>query len=159
MHRFFVTSLSIYWAVVFGLGALGVLPHSIGVPIAVPAVLAVGHALVCALFSWNAVAVLVTDPHAGSNTGSVAFACAALMLTLDLMVDAVTASQPLDAGAIQIAALGVTWLVVRGEGGEQKSPSKDYSSLVARRLAVGAAHGTMLTRLSRRGPDAMETDA
>ena len=121
--------------------------------------------LVSVLFLWAALSAWGRASASLSDAGDVAriaVSAAAVMTTVSAVMHMVSGGDPALAGpAMQVAALGATYLVMRFEevAAERKPAEIDYSNIVARRLAAGAAHGSMLTRLSRRGPDALESDA
>lgn len=168
MHRLLITCFSAHWTVVFGLQALAktsaVTDDTIAQSI-VSAGLSLGCMLVSALFFWAALSAWGRASGALSDAGDVAriaVAAAAVMTSLSVAMNMMSGGDPAFAGpAMQVAALGATYLVVRFEevAAERKPAEIDYSNIVARRLAAAAAHGSMLTRLSRRGPDALESDA
>ena len=145
MRTILTTSLSVHWMAVFLLLALAAAPSG-DEPLAVAAALATGHALVAALFLWTAIAAW--GGGRCDEVAGLALGVAALVLAMAAALDGAPGG-----AAMQLAALGVTWLVIRAlAAAESEPPAVDWSGEVARRLALGAAHGSMLSRLSRRGP-------
>lgn len=145
VRKILVASLSVHWMVIFALAAFSAAPEGAG-PLLTPALLATGYGLVATLFLWTAIAA-----WGGSRCDEIAalaVAVAALVLAA-----AVSISGMEGATAMQIAALGATYLVIRAEAQTEPPPATiDWSGEMARRLALGAAHGSMLSRLSQREP-------
>ncbi|TYR33779.1 hypothetical protein FY036_06945 [Mesorhizobium microcysteis] len=167
MHKILITSLSVYWTVVFALAASGAGTLSAaGLEQAGlgDATLAIANALVAALFLWTAIATWARVPGAPSggydDVARVAFTAASLVLSAAALVEGLGGEQVSPMIGIKFAALAASYLVIRMEerAGEQEPAVVDYSYAVARRLAVGAAHGSMLSRLTRRGPDTAENE-
>lgn len=149
MRKILLVSLSVHWTVVFALSAFSAAPAVAG-PLLPAAVLATGHGLAAALFLWTA--LTAWGEGRCDEIAAVAVAVAALALAASVVASG-TVPGIGDVAAMQIAALGATWLVIRAEAQHQPEPPVfDWSGEVARRLALGAAHGSMLSRLSRRGP-------
>ncbi|MEO3385946.1 hypothetical protein [Mesorhizobium sp. CAU 1741] len=164
MNKILITCLTAHWAIVYGLWATqaagladaGDMGTSIGAGFD-----AAAHALVGVLFLWAGVTVWGRGGGDVAEVTALAFAAAAVVLAATTALNAGAEPATLGDTAFQLAALGVTYLVVRDEDARsrEEQPERDYSNEVARRLATGAAHGSMLTRLSRRGPHTLETDA
>lgn len=149
MQRILITSLSVHWTIMFGLAAFQISASATGVLAA--AALAGAHALVAMLFLWLAVSVWGRASGEGDEIARSAFAGAVLVLAAATLAG--DAPLTMAASATQLAALGVTYLIVRDEeaafaGGQPGT--KQLSGAFARRLALAAAHGAMLTRLSKR---------
>lgn len=162
MHRVLVSCLSLYWVVVFAMAAAGLVSVDATAPGPWQVALACGHTLVSALFLWSA---LVAWAWQGDHTGdvedvaSLALAVAAIALAAaTALAGPAAAAQSAATTAIQLAALGATFLVIRGEAGRRSETEPDPSQAVARRLAARAAHGSMLSRLSGRGPNMQGSD-
>lgn len=145
VRKILLVSLSVHWTVVFALSALSAAPAEAG-PLLPAAALAIGYGLAAALFLWAALAAWGGERC--DEIAALAVASAALVLAASVAVSGIAG-----AAAMQVAALGVTWLVIRAEASHEPAPPPaDRSGEVARRLALGAAHGSMLSRLSQRGP-------
>lgn len=162
MQKILITSLAAYWTVVFAVGACGVAGLSAGIhaPDLFATAMAVAQSLVALLFLWTAFAALGHRDEGVDDVARLALSAAVLVSGAVAVEQAVVAgsSTPGAASTMQLAALAATYLVIRAEAAERKPRSVDYSSAVARRLAIGAAHGSMLSRLSRRGPEIVESD-
>lgn len=152
MQRILITSLSVHWTVVFAFAAFqaaGMHPQET----AIAAMLAVAYALAATLFLWLALTAWGRGAGEVDAVAGLALAMAALALAAGLILDWMAGgAPPLMLAATQVAALGVTHLVIRA--GEPSAVTADgtrgLSGAFARRLALSAAHGSMLTRLSRR---------
>ena len=149
MRKILIASLSVHWTVVFALAAFSAAP--VDAAAILPAVgFATAHGLVAALFLWSALAALCDERCDG--IAALAIAVAAPVLAAGIAVSGMQG-----AAAMQMAALAATWLVIRAETPPEPAVRVvDRSGEVARRLAIGAAHGSMLSRLSRRGPTGEE---
>lgn len=145
MRKILITSLSVHWTVVFAHSALTAAPQ-MAAPAAWAAILATGHALVAALFLWTALAAWAGEE--GGDVARLALSVAALVLGVQTILQGQDAM-----AAMSLAALAATYLVVRAEAAaREEQPAVDWSGEVARRLALAAAHGSMLSRLSQRAP-------
>lgn len=164
MQKILVTSLAAYWTVVFALGACGIagLSAAVHAPDMVATAMATAHALVALLFLWTAFAAWGARDDGADDVARLALGMAVLLLAAVGIHEALATDAPMPdpTSAMQLAALAATYLVIRVEEAatEREPPPVDYSSAVARRLAAGAAHGSMLSRLSRRGPEIAESD-
>ncbi len=164
MQKILVTSLAVYWAVLFALGACGIaeLSAATHAPDMVATAMATAHALVALLFLWTGVAAWGARDDGADDVARLALGTAVLLLAAVGVHEALATGTPTpgNASAMQLAALAATYLVIRVEEAarEREAPPADYSSAVARRMAAGAAHGSMLSRLSRRGPEIAESD-
>jgi len=155
MRNVLTICLSGHWAVVFALSAAQAAAgasHSAGL-----AAVATGEMLAATLFSWAAVAAWARRAKVSDDVADIARAAigvGGLMLALGAVVhgrlDGTAAA--LSETAIPLAALGVSFLVMRAEQGRgaEEPAAESESRAQARRLAVAAAHGTLLSRLSRR---------
>ena len=167
MRRILTISLSAHWTAVFAImaakAAMARAPGAEGLAWLVPPALAIGHGVIAALFLWTVVAAIGGRREEGGAAAIArpAFAAATFVLTLGVVAAyAGIGPQSISLAAVQLAALGATYLVVRMEDAEAGRPVEqpDYSHAVARRMAAGAAHSSMLTRLSGRRPNVLETD-
>lgn len=163
MQKILITSLAAYWTIVFAVGAFGAagLSAYVHAPGLLDTALAVGQALVALLFCWTALAASSHTDDATRDVARLAIGAAVLVCAALAAREAAAAGMLVDskAYAMQVAGLAATYLVMHVEAvAERKPRSVDYSNAVARRLAVGAAHGSMLSRLSRRGPEIAESD-
>lgn len=152
MQRILITSLSVHWTIMFALAAFRIGAAAAGAPAA--AALAGAHALVAMLFLWMGVSVWGAAQGGTDRIVRSVIAAAVLVLAIATLAGG-GGDEPLSsaANATQLAALGVTYLVGRAEeaaiAGEQRGTAQ-LSGAFARRLAVAAAHGAMLARLSKR---------
>ena len=163
MQKILITSLAAYWTIVFAVGACGVAGLSAGIhaPDLFDTAMAVAQALVALLFLWTAFAALGHRDEGVDDVARLALSAAVLVSGAVAVEQAVVGgfSTPGAASTMQLAALAATYLVVSVDTATEREPrSVDYSRAVARRLAIGAAHGSMLSRLSRRGPEIVESD-
>lgn len=146
MPKILIISLSTHWAVVFAHCALAAAPQFAAPVVAMAAAQATGHALVAALFLWTALAAWAGED--GEGVARLALSVAALVLGAQTILQGPDAM-----AAIWLAGLAATYLVIRAEtAAREEQPAVDWSGEVARRLALAAAHGSMLSRLSRRAP-------
>lgn len=153
MQRILIISLSVHWTIMFALAAFQVGALEAEAP-AAAAALASAHALAAMLFLWMATAFWSASPGEAGTVARLAFAVAVLVLAAAALAGGLGGRPfPPGATAIQIAALGVTYLVVSveeaGIAGERPGTGQ-LSGAFARRLALAAAHGSMLGRLSKR---------
>ena len=160
MQRILITSLSVHWTIVFALAAFQAGGMQAEAP-ATAALLAIAHALVAILFLWLGTVAWGRKPGETDTVARLAFAVAALVLAAGALVDGLSGQPlPLAMTATQLAVLGVTYLVVGAEDASagRQAGTEELSGAFARRLALAAAHGSMLTRLSRRSART-DTDA
>lgn len=147
--------LSVHWAVMFALSAVqaaGGAGHGFGL-----AMLATGEMLVSVLFAWVALTAWAgrTQPSCDmSDLLRPAVGLAGLVIAFGAVragMDGIAA--PLSATALPMAALGVSYLVMRLEHDREDVPagSEPDSRDAARVRATAAAHGTVLARLARPG--------
>lgn len=161
MSRILIASLALHWTVVFGVQAVGAgEAASLTSDPALPAVAAVAYSLAAAVFLWTALAAWSPEPAGGSGeVARLALVIAVPAIVAGAGAAAISGGRPqMGVLAMQLAALAATYLVIRFEE-EQASmqpSSEDRSGALARRLAVGAAHGSMLSRLAARGPQGVD---
>ena len=152
MQRILITNLSVHWTIVFAFAAF----QAAGIHEQQPvfaATLAVANALAATIFVWMAFTAWGREAVEIEAVARLALSVAALVLAGGLLVEWASGAVPsLMLAATQIAALGVTYLVARADDEPAKiaAGTEDLSGAFARRLALSAAHGSMLTRLSRR---------
>lgn len=168
--------LAIHWAIVFallaaglvfeidgGVGAmlamLGIRPVASGAgePAVIAAVLLAGAFVFAALiFVWACALALVPSKREADDADMLrlAYCAGAGCMTLVMVTSLV---RPLDnvypAVAIQLAALAVSYLVSAAERMQEAfagNPDEDDAEAAARLMALSAAHGAMLARLSGR---------
>jgi len=170
--------LSFHWAVVFAALAYGSIAHtggafggllgSLGIA-AIPAdatgwfvvlsvLLAGSFVFAAMLFGWSALIDLA--PHLGADDADnldlsrIAYCAAVSSLTVLLVIClARGGTVPYVALAAQLAALGASYLVVIAERlalALAKPPEVDEVKAAARLMALDAAHGAMLSRISGR---------
>lgn len=173
MRHFLTSLLALHWAVAFALltvacmigqrpdaslamALLGVSAEPAGALQGAPlaAFLSVAFAMVALLFAWMLVAALVAEDADGEPIARRAFAGAAGVLSLVLIVGAAEgASGALPAVAVTLAALMGSYLAVRAEHravAERQPAEGDDVRSAARMMAAEAAHNSMLTRLTGR---------
>lgn len=163
MSRIVTAILSFHWAIVFTLVAVGRLggyghlatwPGS-DAPLAdslVALATAGGYGLVAILFLWTTLSALAGRHEADETTqvARLAFCGAVLALTAALMGEGPsTSADRMAPFAVQLAALLCTYLVIRADvreaAGEKRHEGLHIRrSAAARRMALGAAHRTML---------------
>ncbi len=123
------------------------------------ALLGAGLGLVAATFLWLVVAALAGDrrfPGAIEDVAGLAFGTAIVMVTIVFLV---AAPYPLvgllPPATVLAAALAASYAAVQAERRAIKlhRPDRDVSQSKARTMAVGAAHLSMLSRVSGRGTD------
>jgi hypothetical protein len=113
-------------------------------------------AAVCAvLFFWAFVTSVLGDPEAeGSDVVAIAFASAALLVCLLMICGSVTFVAGLyPAVAVHLAALLASYLAIQAErfaAVRSAAPGENDIRAAARVMALGAAHVSMLSRLSGR---------
>lgn len=163
----------VYWMAAFALMAAQAVSHPAGLdlfpgsgvaPIVLEAGKAMNHGvstalsiafgLVATLFLWTLLtAVLASEDYPGGydEVASIAFGGAVLMVTVALVVTALRGEGGVQgAGAFQLAALMASYVAVIAERrafAAPKASEEDTLRATARRMALGAAHSSMLTRL------------
>lgn len=160
MKTILIASLCAFWAATYSVGC----GRAIGIGAVDGAVetgaLAIAQALVAVLFVWCGVCAVLGQRSARGDVLDVArLAFAGATVVSAAMV--VSGVGPISTGSLtaQLAALGVTYLVVRAEAAALGVPQQaTQPGDTARLLALGAVHGTLLARRSRRGVTA-ENDA
>lgn len=118
---------------------------------------AIAFGLVGTLFLWAFLtAVLGSGDYPGGyeEVASVAFGGAIVLVTVALIISAARLGAAVEgASAFQLAALTASYAAVIAERrilGASKAPAADDFRDTARRMALGAAHSSMLNRLVRR---------
>jgi hypothetical protein len=167
MQRVLTISFSACWSVVFGVTAAGIaaapfvtedvgLVAHWGLPIV--------HAIAALLFLWAAASACLkqaSDSGESLEIARSATTCGVVALILVMLSGASGhAQQPILLACVQLAGLGATYLVIRQEEAEPMRPADEPDgSHSAHRLALVAAHDSMLTRLSGRDRHCNGTDA
>lgn len=159
MKTILIASLCAFWAVTFSLACM----RAIGVGVEAGAVeigaLAVILALVAMLFVWCAVCTVFGERRsAGEVQNLVRLAVAGAVIAFAAMAVVGESAISGESVAAQFAALGITYLVMKAEAVREAKPQAAEAGDPIRRMARGAARGTVLSRLSRRGVTA-ENDA
>ncbi|TKT76834.1 hypothetical protein [Aquamicrobium sp. LC103] len=153
MCRILAISLSVHWAVVFAAAAIrsGGMPGD-GIRPDAPAVaLCVAFALVSVLFAWAAACESFGEGR--RDVRRLSLTAAVIMLTA-----AIAAGRPDGEAAMQLAGLAGTYLLLRFEGEEASEEREtDRSSVLAQRIALDAAHISMMARLSGRETNLSES--
>ena len=172
MRLGFTSILALHWAGVFAVlssgsvanvdGGFGGLPDALGIApiqlsgpgsdILVAVLLAGNLAFAAMLFGWSCLAGIFPrlDDDAG-NVEPARFAyCAAVSSLTMLMIIGLAkgGSVPFVALAVQLAALCASYLVSFAE--RANAPDEDDMKAEARLMALGAAHGAMLSRIAGR---------
>jgi hypothetical protein len=180
MPRIIALFVSAYWMAFFGLltlaamaeatGEVFLIFQSLSLPGALPvsaeagpvlsSALAVGFLLVAVLFLWTLATALLQRSHGPGETDEVArtaFGVAAGMMTVLLGVGVGYPVPGLFASAsLQLLALLVSYVAIYAEQRRATHGGEDALSgteATARLMALGAAHDSMMPRLSGRGPD------
>ena len=177
MRLGFTSILALHWAVVFAalaygsianvdgslgglLDALGIAPVHVSAPgsVVLLAVLLAGNlAFAAMLFVWSFLAGLF--PQLSADSGSIepshiAYCAAVSSMTMLLIIClARGGSVPYVALAVQLAALGASYLVSFAErlnSTLMTAPEANDVKAAARLMALGAAHGAMLSRIAGR---------
>ena len=97
---------------------------------------------------------------AGSDFFSLAAGAGALLVTVATGIGGLTGAMPAQGEALMnIAALAASYAAIRLECDRlgDRIDDEDYSPRVAKHMALGAAHGSMLSRIARRTSDTAET--
>ncbi|MDX8524940.1 hypothetical protein RFM68_10500 [Mesorhizobium sp. MSK_1335] len=176
MRHVLSSVLALHWAVVFALlayicmdgsrgiaaalGVLGLSIQSLRVPqlenVAVVAPLSIALLTVAVLFCWAFVETLLNAaarPDAGESVARIAFICASFLLSLILVGGVVQGIDGLFMiVAIQMTALLASYVAVTAERrstfAAMSLPEGDVRT--ASRMAMGAAHSSLLSRISGR---------
>ena len=174
--------LALHWAIVFALlahggivnvdGGLGGLSGSLGIEPIQPStsatvvllsLLSAGNFVFAAmLFGWSALTDLF--PYLGADDADridlsrVAYCAAVSSLTIVLIISLARGETvPYVALAAQLAALGASYLISFAErlnAALTATPEADDVKAAARLMALGAAHGAMLSRIAGRNVSA-----
>lgn len=164
MNRIIIASLALHWALVLGLMAgrrLGLDGGAVEAGwlngLALPAALL----LAAMLFGWLALSGLAARPaREVSDLAELAGGTAILVLTASWIAGANGAGVLSHALIVlQVAALAATYVAIRMALTQVERRNIDGSRLLARRLAIGAAHSSALARLAGRGPRIGGSDA
>ena len=178
MRRIIGIFVPAYWMAFFGLLALAAMAEATGEVFAIfqalsfpggfldsriPAgpllstVLAFGFSLASVLFLWmivTAVAQMRGTRPESDEIARTAFGVAAAMMTVLLAVGAIFIVRGLFASAsLQLLALLVSYMAVQAEQRRTSDSTRhpgEPSEITARVMAIGAAHHSMLTRISGR---------
>jgi hypothetical protein len=123
----------------------------------VSAMLAIGFLLVAMLFLWTLVTMLFEERQGdGDELARIALAAAAGMMTVLLALGVWSGvGDVLSAVTLQFVALLASYGAILAEAARQAARSGSEAPGTtgpARAMAIGAAHHTMLARLSRRDP-------
>jgi hypothetical protein len=172
MPRVLTSFLTFHWAAAFALlsmacvmggnggaaqalGMLGLaegdlLAHASATPL-----LSLASAVCAMLFFWAFAASVLGDPAAeGGEVAGMAFASAALLISLLMICGSVNVVAGLyPAVAVHLAALLASYLAIQAErlaAVISASPGENDIRAAARIMALGAAHVSMLSRLSGR---------
>ena len=114
---------------------------------------ALGFAVVAALFFWMLVSALSDDgiyPGDTDEVARVAFGGAVGLLTLMLLASSVAPAPALFSSvALQLGALLISYLVVQTDRQSQTAPAMEDEDMrqAARIMALGAAHSSLLSRI------------
>ena len=167
MQRVLTISFSACWSVVFGVAAAGIadaplLAEDVG--LVARWGLPIVHAIAALLFLWAAASACskqASDSGESLEIARSATTCGVVALILVMLAGGSGhTSQPILLACVQLAGLGATYLVIRQEEAEPiRQANEPDGSRTARRLALVAAHDSMLTRLSGRDRDCHGTDA
>ncbi len=171
MRRILIGVLSVHWLVIFGLlagatmlcatdGAAAL--NSFGLPggdmpsgSLAYAGLALGCSLVALLFLWTLVSLLADEgkfPDETDEIAPIAFGAGVAMCTVMMVMSALGAAVwLLSSIAVQMGALLISYLVFyadRRASFRRMSVARDDVRATAARMALGAAHNSLLPRLS-----------
>lgn len=158
MRQILTLAIAVYWLAHFANGAVDA-GQSLDLGAVASVLLACGHAVVATGFLWLATECAL-DGEAVEEVAALAVAAATLLL-------AVISVMPMlglpyigsTGGVVVVAALAATFAAIRLECAmpDKRNVEDDFSPLVARRMAAGAAHGSMLSRIARRPSETVET--
>lgn len=156
MRPILTLAIALYWLVHFALGAIDA-GQSLGSGWA--AAVATGHAVAATCFLWLAMDCALGGSDV-EDVAALAAGAGTLLTAITSGIASLAGVLPAEGGAaIAIAALAASYAAIRlecGRHGEQAA-DEEYSPRVARHMAVGAAHGSMLSRIARRAPETAET--
>ncbi len=175
MPRVLTSFLTFHWAAAFALlamacvmGGEGGAAHALAIlglagsglldPALFPvsAFLPLASAVCAVLFFWAFVTSMFSDPEeeGGGDVVRMAFASAALLISLLMICGSVNVLAGVyPAVAVHMAALLASYLTIQAERLSvimSASPSENDIRAAARIMALGAAHSSMLSRLSGR---------
>lgn len=162
MGRILTTVLSLYWAAAFAASAFGRLGAERvsfggvghGWTTAGHVAMAMGSALVAALFLWLLVSAVLDDgivPGGTDEVATLAFGGAALMLTVTLGASLFPAGRADIAAPVSLAALLASYLVMHVERrywGRPPAAEARRIRAAARVMALSAVHDSMISRLA-----------
>lgn len=156
MRPILTLAIAVYWLAHFVLGAL-----EAGQALAPiwAIVVATGNGIAATCFLWLAVEA-VLDGEGTQDVAALATAAGTVLMATVAMGPALGGPAPETAnGAVAIAALAACYAAIRLECGarDPRRADEDYSPRIARRMAAGAAHGSMLSRIAQRKPETAET--
>jgi len=177
MPRLLTLFVAAYWTTFFAILALAaagegagegfaefhalVSPEASRLPLAAGApanpLLAIGFLLVAVLFLWTlATTLFEARAGEGDDVARLALGAAAGMMTVLLALGGWSGvGDALSAVTLQFVALLASYGAILAESARQAARAgaeKPAAAATARAMAIGAAHHTMLSRLSRRGP-------
>lgn len=160
MNRVVIAGLAAHWVVLFGLMAFQAAGFGTGgqAALSVPGFALAGVlALVAALYAWLCLAGLSASCRQARQIADIAEAatgCAVLAVTGLWLAgwEQALVGASRTALAAQVAALAVTYMAVRYALTRVAPQRTDTATAVARRLALGAVHNSMLGRFSGRRP-------
>jgi cytochrome bd-type quinol oxidase subunit 2 len=163
MHRALAISLLLFWGAVFGGLAHSILRSNAvfggtlaDVIIALPfsQLSATMMLIVAVLFGW-AILALVTDDTAGyREVEKTAYAAAVVALAVVMVAAIAKPSTMPGSASVLVASLAVSAAASWRFELERNVDGGDVSKIAARRMALGAAHNSLLSRVSGRGEPA-----
>ena len=164
MHRSIASSVLLFWAVMFaGLAHLS-LAGILNVPIPNPVefqllflktsglqVMPVLLMVISAFFGWALLALVMSDQIAFREIEAYAYAMAVFMMCACAILAFLNAGIALTTPTVLVAGLVTSAAASRHLALEAKQyPDVDYGRDVARRMALAAAHNSLLSRVSGR---------
>lgn len=154
MPRILVSVVCAYWIAGFVLRAAEIAGFGRAQPPeawSVATLASIGCMVAATLFLWVAIAGLNGADGTAADIGGVAASMGIVTLALVPGAAGTPVGQLSPHLGVHIAALCCTYLVVKSAGGNNAAMPVEQGPRQARRMAIGAAHGSMLARLSGRG--------
>lgn len=156
MRPILTLAIALYWLAHFALGAIeaGQSP--------VPgwaALMATGHAVAATCFLWLAMDCALGGEEV-EDVAALAAGAGVLLIAITAGIASLVGTIPApDGAAAGIAALAASYAAIRLECARhaERADGEDCSPRVARQMAAGAAHGSMLSRIARPTPETAET--
>jgi cytochrome bd-type quinol oxidase subunit 2 len=159
MHRTLAISILLFWGAVFGGFAHSVLSgnHEFGGTIAdtisampFTQLSATMMLIVAVLFGWAVLALVTDDVHGFREVERSAYAAAIVALVIVMVAAIAKPSAMPGTASILVASLAVSAAASWRLEIEHQEHDVDVSKVAARHMALGAAHNSLLSRVSGR---------